>query len=660
MRNLTFEDLTQIIELQQAVGTSNATLNELMHVICDRTMSLTHAAGSVVEMAEGDEMVYTACSGTLAKSLGLRLKQASSLSGLSVAKAEVLHCEDSETDSRVDREATRKVGARSMICVPLLSQQKAIGVLKVVDPTANKFSPRDVTVLRLIANLLSATIAQAKVHQQVIDSEVRFRTLVEGASDGIIISKDGICQEGNASFTKMFGYTSDDIHNMNVFDLVVPSQREGAREKVRAGFGKAYEATGLRKDGSTFEIEVQGKSLIINGEEIRMTTIRDISEKKLVEQALKESEKKSREATKAKSEFLANMSHEIRTPLNGILGMTGLLMDTELTPQQRNYAEIIRNSGDSLLSIVNDILDFSKIEAKKLTLERISFELRPAIEDIKNILGFSISQKNLEFNLAIDKNAPQYVFGDPTRLRQILMNLVGNAVKFTHKGSITIKVSAKDSNIRFNVIDTGIGIPADALTGMFQAFAQVDSSTTRKYGGTGLGLSICRELVLAMKGEIGVSSEENKGSTFWFEIPLEEDTQHKKSASAAIEISTHAKKLRVLVAEDNAVNSLIARKMLEKLGHTATLVGNGKEALEALKLAHYDVVLMDCQMPELDGFETTALIRASHENWKSIPIIAMTAHAMTGDREKCLSAGMNDYVSKPMKIEDISTVLAKY
>lgn len=660
MRNLTFEDLTLIIELQQAVGTSDATLTELMHIICDKTQALTHAAGSVVEMAEGDEMVYTACTGTLAKSFGLKLKRATSLSGLCVAKAEVLHCRDSETDPRVDREACRKVGARSMICVPLLYNQKAVGVLKVVDPVEHKFSDRDVAVLQLIANLLSATIAQAKSHQLVIDSEVKFRTLIEGASDGIMISKDGICQEGNASFSKMFGYTNEDIRNMSFFNLVVPSQRDEIREKVRTSFSKSYEATGLRKDGTTFEIEITGKSLTINNEEIRMSTIRDISEKKLIEKALKDSEKKSREATKAKSEFLANMSHEIRTPLNGILGMTGLLMETELSGVQKNYVEIIRNSGDSLLSIVNDILDFSKIEAKKLTLERISFGVRAAVEDIHQILNYSISQKGLTFTKNIEKDVPQYIFGDPTRLRQILMNLVSNAIKFTHEGSITINVHRKHSFLRFEVIDSGIGIPADSLPSMFQPFSQVDSSTTRKFGGTGLGLSICRELVHAMKGEIGVTSIEQKGSTFWFEIPLEEDSEHKTAQLSPKTIEAADKKLRVLVAEDNAVNSLIARKMLEKLGHNVSLVGNGKEALEALKLAHYDVILMDCQMPEMDGFEATASIRSAQDAWKDITIVAMTAHAMSGDRERCLSAGMNDYVSKPMKIEDLAIVLKKY
>lgn len=659
MQNLSIEDLTRIIELQQEVATSDAGLTELMNIICNGTQALTNAPGAVVEMAEGDEMVYRACSGTLAKSLGLRLKRATSLSGLSVHKAEVLHCRDSETDERVDREACRKVGARSMICVPLFYQQKAVGVLKVVSPDANIFTDRDLAVLRLIANLLSASIAQARAHQLVMDSESKFRTLIAGASDGILISKDNLSLEANDSFLRMFGYSSSEIKNKLTFEYIAAPYRDNVREKVESAYGKPYETTGLKKDGTTFDIEILGKTLVINGEDIRMTTIRDISEKKLVEQALKESEKKSREATKAKSEFLANMSHEIRTPLNGILGMTGLLQDTQLDSQQQNYVQIIRNSSDSLLSIVNDILDFSKIEAKKLILENISFELRPAIEDIRQILGYSLSQKKLNFKTTIDPVVPQFVFGDPTRLRQILMNLVSNAIKFTSEGTIEIKVCNSPSGIRFEVIDSGIGIPENAIGNMFTAFSQVDASTTRKFGGTGLGLSICRELVMAMKGEIGVSSKENVGSTFWFDIPLAVDNNHKTKSDPEKEFTVSTKKLRVLIAEDNAVNALIARKMLEKLGHVVTLAGNGREALEALRIAPYDLVFMDCQMPEMDGFEATSIIRHSTEKWKSIPIIAMTAHAMSGDRERCLNAGMDDYVSKPMKLEDLSDALVR-
>jgi PAS domain S-box-containing protein len=659
MQNLSIDDLSRIIELQQEVATSNASLSDLKNIICQRTQALTNAAGAVVEMAIGDEMVYRACSGTLEKSLGLKLKRATSLSGLSVQKAEVLYCRDSETDSRVDREACRKVGARSMICVPLLYLQQAIGVLKVVSPEDNKFSDRDVAVLRIMANLLSASIAQARAHQQIMDSESKFRTLIAGASDGILISKNNICIEANDSLLRIFGYSAEEVPGKVTFDLISPPYKESSKEKVESSYSKPYETVGVRKDGSTVDIEILGKTILINGENIRMTTIRDISEKKLVDLALKESERKSREATKAKSEFLANMSHEIRTPLNGILGMAGLLVDTNLNSQQRSYVEIIRNSGDSLLSIVNDILDFSKIEAKKLNLENIPFELHTAIHDIKQILGYAASQKNLTLKIDIAKDIPHFVNGDPTRIRQILMNLVSNAIKFTPNGLVEVKAFNTNSGIRFEVIDSGIGIPENALENMFVAFSQVDSSTTRKYGGTGLGLSICRELVIAMKGQIGVISQENKGSTFWFEIPLEESAGPSTTQNPEKEFSVSGKKLRVLIAEDNAVNALIARKMIEKLGHVVTVAGNGREVIHALEIAPYDIIFMDCQMPEMDGFEATEAIRSSSENWKKIPIVAMTAHAMSGDRERCLNAGMDDYVTKPMKIDDLSDALIR-
>lgn len=659
MKTQTVEDLARIIKLQQEVATSETNLSDLMNLICKRTQELTLAEGAVVEMAEGDEMVYRATTGTLENSLGVRLKISTSLSGMSVTTGEVLHCEDSETDHRVDRDACRRVGARSMICVPLRHHLRPIGVLKVVSPLAKKFSRRDVEVLQLIANLLSASIAQAKSHQMVQDSERMFRELISGASDGIMISKNGIVLEANTSLCRMYGYSVEEMKGKVALEFVIPEMRDLSRKYIQDSYSGPYDSIGLRKDGTTFDLEVLGKTLSINGENIRMTTFRDISEKKKIESALKESELRSREAARLKAEFLANMSHEIRTPLNGILGMTGLLIETHLDEQQKSYLEIIRNSGDSLLSIVNDILDFSKIEAKKLVIESIPFELKPAVEDIKQILSYASSQKNLHVKIDIDQNVPRYVSGDPTRLRQILMNLLSNAIKFTAKGSLAIRVCTKKEKIRFEVIDTGIGIPKAAISAMFMPFTQVDSSTTRKFGGTGLGLSICKELVSAMHGEIGVISEEGVGSTFWFELPLPAVVMSEQKTSSKTTVLQNSKKLRILIAEDNAVNGLIARKMVEKLGHTVGLVGNGKEVIDALNLVNYDLILMDCQMPEMDGFEATEYIRKSNKDWNKIHIVAMTAHAMTGDRERCLASGMNNYVSKPMKIEDLQQAIEK-
>jgi PAS domain S-box-containing protein len=657
MKNHSIQDLSKIIELQQEVATSDLNLTELMALICLRTQSLTSASGAVVEMAEDEDMVYRACTGTLEKSLGIHLKRRTSLSGKSVDSGEVLYCKDSETDERVDRETCRKVGARSMICVPLMHKQNPVGVLKVVSPQANHFSENEISILRISANLLSATIAQAEARRIIQDSERMFRTLIEGASDGILISQGGITLDANDSLCRMFGYQAEEIKGKYVLEFVTEESRPSSLEKIENGYSRPYESVGLKKDGSHFDLEILGKTLEINGEKIRMTTIRDISEKKLIESALKDSELKSREATKAKSEFLANMSHEIRTPLNGVLGMAGLLSDTHLDEQQKSYVDIIRNSGDSLLAIVNDILDFSKIEAKKLTFENISFDLKKSVEDIKQILSYALKQKGLDLEIEIDPKLSMFVLGDPTRLRQILMNLVGNAIKFTPKGSVIIRAWHKNELTRFEIIDTGIGIPAAGIKNMFQAFSQVDSSTTRKFGGTGLGLSICKELVEAMQGHIGVDSIEGVGSTFWFELPLPADQKNDpQKINSKNVVTLSSRKLRILIAEDNNVNSLIARKMVEKLGHTVNLVANGREAIEALQLAPYDLILMDCQMPEMDGFAATQAIRSAKNN---IQIIAMTAHAMAGDRERCLAVGMDDYVTKPMKIEDIYSVIER-
>ncbi len=373
-------------------------------------------------------------------------------------------------------------------------------------------------------------------------------------------------------------------------------------------------------------------------------------------------------ASNSKSLFVAKVSHELRTPLNGVLGTTELLLDTELDERQKEYVDIARSAAESLLLVINDILDFSKIEAGGVDLEDRDFSLADTTNEVCAMLQVAARTKGIELAVEIDGAVPAWLRGDSARVRQVLVNLVSNAVKFTDRGTVTVRATAVPmdgtSLVRLEVLDTGIGIEQHALEHLFEPFTQADDSTSRRYGGTGLGLTISAQLVESMGGHIEAESTPGEGSRFWFELELAVAAQRaertaKPERPKATRVSPGAGAAAVLVAEDNPVNQILVTRMIESLGHRADVVKDGREAVEAVMRQRYDVVLMDCQMPELDGYEATRQIRRREGPGRHIPVIAMTAHSMAGDREKCLAAGMDDYISKPMRAAALGETIAR-
>ena len=662
----------------------------------------------------------------------------------------------------------------------------------------------------------TAELSQAD--QTLRENEERLRKLTTSARDGIIMmDNEGRISLWNESAERMFGYTAAEVLGKNLHALLTPVRYHEAHQKAFGHFqltgqGAAVDRTleleAVRKDQTEIPVELSLSAVMVKGQWHALGIIRDITERRRAEAEVIKARDVALEATRLKAQFLANMSHEIRTPMNGVIGMTNLLLDTDLTPQQRHFANTIHDSGESLLTLLNDILDFSKIEAGKVALESLDFDLQETIENTLELVSEQAYAKKLELTGFVPPDVPIHLRGDPGRLRQILLNLVGNAIKFTERGEVLVRVAkvsetATLATLRFEVRDTGIGLSSEGRARLFQPFTQADGSTTRRYGGTGLGLAISKQLAEMMNGQIGVESEAGKGSLFWFTAQLEkqppgtplvrkekrdltdlrvlivddnatnrEILEHQtrswkmrpaSAASAAEALSLlrdaftdpfplvildmdmpgmdglslaraikadsslgartrlvmltslgqrhdkaelgaagidacltkpvrqsllfdclatvmghapplavgptpppsvavgMARKPRVLLAEDNIVNRHVAVAQLRKLGYEVDAVTNGLEVLEALRRVPYELILMDCQMPEMDGYDATRAIRRREQEAHSRPVhvIAMTAHAMEGDVEKCMAAGMNDYLSKPVKLEELQRALER-
>jgi len=568
------------------------------------------------------------------------------------------------------------------------------------DPERNYLNILATTIDKALESK-KAKLERKQAEEALLRSEEKFRAITSSAQDGIILvnSHDHIAF-WNTAAEHIFGYSSEEVLGQELYGLLAPIRyyneyKEGSHFLRNSGqsrlAGKPVEVTGLHKNGQEIPIELTISPFELQGEIFLSWIVRDITERKQAERELNEARQAAEVANRAKGEFLANISHEIRTPMTGIISMTELLLDTGLNSQQLEFATTIFDSGQHLLMVINDILDYAKFESGVMIIENKKFELLPFIQNLTRIISPEAAKKHLTFSTQLDPKIPSYLNCDPLRLRQILINLLTNAIKFTDEGQVTLQVAMMGKNesgtkIRFAVADTGKGISPDDQKKLFQPFVQVDASSTRRHGGSGLGLVISKRLVEAMGGTIGLGSTTGRGSTFWVVLPftlssdaLKKDSEENEpghivnsklkcykpppSPPADINrvISNTNTSHSILLVEDDRVAGMVAQFQLNKLGCSVDLVTNGHDAVNAAAKNDYALIFMDCHMPGMDGFQATRGIReAELTRGQHVPIIAITARAREGDKEMCLQAGMDDYICKPVELQKMKRILDQW